>query len=176
MAELRVNVGDQIPSVGLRATDGYLLNLRSFVTKQPACLFFFGAPTLSGKERDRGEALVRAFRDAHGRLTDAGVAVAGITCDSERQQSDFAAWANLPFLLFSDERRTAVEILGVPTTADGDNVNAGRVVLGVGIDGTLAVALEDPDPRTVIDEVLAVLAPQAAAPPTPTPTGAAPSG
>ena len=159
MADLRVGVGDQVPSVGLRATDGYLLNLRSFVTKQPACLLFFGAPTLSGRERQRGEALVRAFRDGHRRLTDAGVAVAGITCDSERQQTEFAAWASLPFLLFSDERRTAVELLGVATTAEGDNANASRVVLVVTTDGTIAAILEDPDPATVVEEVLAALAP-----------------
>ena len=165
MAELRVKVGDQIPSVGLRATDGYLLNLRSFVTKQPACLFFFGAPTLGGgRERERGEALVRALRDGYRHLTDAGVALAGISCDSERQQTEFAAWASLPFLLFSDERRTAVELLGIPTTADGDNVNAGRVVLGVAVDGTIAIVLADPDPKTVVDEVLAALAPQRPAP------------
>ena len=159
MAELKVKVGDQMPSVGLRATDGYLLNLRSFVTRQPACLFFFGAPTLAGRERERGEALVRAFRDGHGRLTDAGIAVAGITCDSERQQTDYAAWVKLPFLLFSDERRTAVELLGIPTHGDGDNFNAARVVVGVAIDGTVQLVLEDPDPAGVVDAVLSALAP-----------------
>ena len=163
MPDLKVNVGDPIPSVGLRATDGYLLNLRSFVTKQPSVLFFFGAPTLSGRERDRGEALVRAFRDGYRRLTDAGVGVVGITCDSERQQSDFSAWANLPFLLFSDERRTAVEMLGISTSADGDNVNAARVVLCVTKDGKLAAALDDPEPGTLVDEVIGVLAPSAPA-------------
>lgn len=170
MAELKVNPGDPIPSVGLRATDGYLLNLRSFVTKQPSALFFFGVPTLSGRDRDRGEALVRAFRDGYHRLTDAGVAVVGITCDSERQQSEFSAWANLPFLLFSDERRTAVEVLGVSTSADGDNVNAARVVLCVSTDGKLAAALDDPDPRTVVDEVIGAFAP-----PAPAATSATPS-
>lgn len=170
MPDLKVNAGDPIPSVGLRATDGYLLNLRSFVTKQPSALFFFGAPTLSGRERDRGEALVRAFRDGYRRLTDAGVGVVGITCDSERQQSEFSAWANLPFLLFSDERRTAVEVLGIPTSADGENVNASRVVLCVSTDGKLAAALEDPDPRTVLDEVIGALAPRAPAATSPGPS------
>ena len=158
MAELKVRVGDPMPSVGLRATDGYLLNLRSFVTKQPACFVFFGAPTLSGRDRERGEALVRAFRDGHQRLTDAGVAVVGVTCDSERQQTDYAAWVKLPFLLFSDERRTAVELLGIPTAADGDNHNAARVVVGVARDGNIALVLEDPEPATVVEEVIAGLA------------------
>ena len=162
MAELKVRVGEPVPSVGLRATDGYLLNLRSFATKQPACFFFFGAPTVAGEERRRGEALARAFRDGYQRLTDAGIAVVGVTCDSERQQADFASWANLPYLLFSDERRTAVELLGVPTVRDGDNYNATRWVVAVGTDGTAALILEDPDPATAVDQVLAALAPRGA--------------
>ncbi|CAN5757686.1 hypothetical protein BH20CHL8_BH20CHL8_01280 [soil metagenome] len=44
---IKVSAGDALPSVGLRATDGYLLNLRSFVTKQPSVLLFFGAPSRS---------------------------------------------------------------------------------------------------------------------------------
>ena len=49
---LRVAIGDQMPSVGLRATDGYLLKLRTFVGKQPSIVVFFGGPTLrwSGNE------------------------------------------------------------------------------------------------------------------------------
>ena len=50
---VKVSVGDALPSVGLRATDGYLLNLRSFVTKQPVLLLFFGAPTHTGAARRR---------------------------------------------------------------------------------------------------------------------------
>ena len=51
---LKVDVGDPLPSVGLRATDGYLLNLRSFVTKQPAVIVFFGAPTATGAASGEG--------------------------------------------------------------------------------------------------------------------------
>ena len=50
----KLTVGDQLPSVGLRATDGFLLNLRSYVTKQAAAFLFFGAPTLKGAARRRG--------------------------------------------------------------------------------------------------------------------------
>ena len=41
---LKLAVGDPLPSVGLRATDGYLLNLRSFVTKQPAVIAVLRGP------------------------------------------------------------------------------------------------------------------------------------
>ena len=155
MAELRVRVGDQMPSVGLRATDGYLLNLRTFVTKQPACFFFFGAATLGGTERQAGDALARAFARGHQALAQSNVAVVGVTCDSEGQQTGYLTTNRLPYLLFSDERRTAVELLGVPVKAQGDNYNAGRVVFLVQTDGSIQLILEDPDPATVVDEVIA---------------------
>ena len=155
MAELRVRVGDQMPSVGLRATDGYLLNLRSFVTKQPACFFFFGAATLGGTERQAGDALARAFARGYQALKEANVAVVGVTTDSESQQTGYLTTNRLPYLLFSDERRTAVELLGVPVTSHGDNYNAARVVFLVQTDGSIQLILEDPDPATVVDQVIA---------------------
>mgnify|MGYP006175756147 CR=1 FL=1 len=68
---LKLSVGDQLPSVGLRATDGYLLNLRSFVTKQPALLLFFGAPTLAAAARRRGVKAIEALIAGHERLREA---------------------------------------------------------------------------------------------------------
>ena len=62
-AGLKVKIGDQIPSVGLRATDGYLLNLRSLVGKQPVILLFFGGPpTLKGTRASAATRLPRRSR------------------------------------------------------------------------------------------------------------------
>ena len=66
---LRVAVGDQMPSIGLRASDGFLLNLRSFVTKRPVIFTFFGAPTLSGPQREAGDALAQALKAGYERAT-----------------------------------------------------------------------------------------------------------
>ena len=46
---LTLHVGEPIPSIGLRATDGYLLNLRTFVGKQPVVLieYDFEGDTIS---------------------------------------------------------------------------------------------------------------------------------
>jgi thioredoxin-dependent peroxiredoxin len=157
--ELRVEVGDQMPSVGLRASDGYLLNLRTFVTKQPAALLFFGAPTMDAAARRRGAQAAKALAEGHQRLTDAGIAVVGVSCDSERQQTEYIASAKLPYLLFSDERRTAVEMLGIPTVAKGDNVNVARpLVIGVDADGTIRVILAEAKPETLVDEVMRAFA------------------
>lgn len=156
---LSVKVGDQLPSIGLRASDGYLLNLRTFVTKQPAVFLFFGAPTMEAAARRRGAQAVQALAEGHERLREAGIAIVGVSCDSERQQTEFIAKAKLPYLLFSDERRTAVEMLGIPTVAKGDNVNVERpVAIGVDRDGTIRTIIADVKPATIVDELMRVFA------------------
>ena len=151
---LKVNLGDPMPSVGLRATDGYLLNLRSFVGKQPSILLFFGAPSLKGVARERGDELVGALIEGGKRLAAAGVGTFGITTDSEEQQTSYVEERSLPFLLLSDERRSAVEALGVGTSRDGANVNALPTAFAVGVDGTILDIVEDASPRGLIARLL----------------------
>ena len=151
---LKVNLGDQMPSVGLRATDGYLLNLRSFVGKQPSIVLFFGAPSLSGAARERGDSLIDAFVDGAKRLSGAGVGMLAVTTDSEAQQTAYVEERALPFLLLSDERRSAVETLGVATTKDGKTVNAQPTAFAVGLDGTLLDIVEDASPRGLVARLL----------------------
>ena len=153
---LKVKVGDPLPSVGLRATDGYLLNLRSFVTKQPALLVFFGAPTMAaGAGRRRGLKTMEALVAGHERLREAGIAIAAISTDSEQQQAAFVARHELPFLLLSDERRSAVNVLGVETVADGANVNVARpMALAVDVDGAIRAILDPIDPETLVDQAM----------------------
>jgi thioredoxin-dependent peroxiredoxin len=153
-----LKVGDALPSVGLRATDGYLLNLRSFVTKQPALLLFFGAPTLSGAAKRKGAKAIEALVDGHRRLREAGIAVAGISTDSEEQQTEYAKSIDLPFLLLSDERRSAVELLGIETLAHGENVNVARpVAIAVDREGVTRAVLDPADPDTLVDAAMRAL-------------------
>jgi len=155
---LAVSVGDPVPSVGLRASDGYLLNLRSFVGKQPVALLFFAAPTTSGAQARRGNRLAESLAGGSRRLAAAGVAVVGVTCDNERQQADWIAEHRWPYLLFSDERRSAVERLGIPLTVSGRNYNVARpVFLIVGQDGLLDAIILDPESEYVVDIVLAAV-------------------
>lgn len=150
--------GDELPSVGLRATDGYLLNLRSFVTKQPAVLLFFGAPTLTGAAAAPGLAAVQALAGGHRRLHEAGIAVAAISSDSVQEQIDFAAQQKLPFLLLSDERRSAVELLGIPTVSQGDNVNVARpVAIAVDREGKVRAVIDRIEPQYFIEHVMSAL-------------------
>ncbi len=155
---LKLAVGEPLPSVGLRATDGYLLNLRSNVTKQPSLLLFFGAPTMQGANRRRGVKAIEALIAGHDRLHQAGIAVAAISCDSEEQQTAFAQKHDLPFLLMSDERRSAVEMLGIPTVADGENVNVARpVAVATDREGIIRVIVEDLQPDSLVDQVVRAL-------------------
>ena len=155
---VNVKVGDELPSVGLRATDGYLLNLRSFVTKQPALLVFFAAPTMAGAAKRRGMKTVEALVSGHARLREAGIAVAGITTDSEQQQSDFVVKRELPFLLLSDERRSAVSVLGIETSADGANVNVAKpLALAVDVDGTIRAVIDPVEPDALVDQAIRAL-------------------
>jgi peroxiredoxin len=153
-----LKVADPLPSVGLRATDGYLLNLRSFVTKQPVLLLFFGAPTLSGAARRKGAAAIEALVKDHGRLREAGIAVAAISTDSESQQTEYARSLELPFLLMSDERRSAVELLGIDTVAAGANVNVARpIAFAVDVDGYIRAIFDPVEPTSLVDATIRAL-------------------
>ena len=155
---MKLKVGDPLPSVGLRASDGYLLNLRSFVTKQPALFLFFGAPTLKGAGRRRGLKAIEALVAGHDRLREAGIAVAGISTDSEVQQTEFVRAHQLPFLLFSDERRSAVGLLGIETDADGANINVIKpVAVVVDREGFIRSVIDPIEPEALIDQVVRTL-------------------
>lgn len=156
-----MKIGDQIPSVGHRATDGYLLNLRSLVGKQSLILLFFGGPTLKGAARERGDALALALKEAHARLDRQGVAVVAVTTDNEAQQTAYVAELSLPYLLFSDERRIAVELLGIPTTSERGNVNAEPTAFAVGMDGTILDIVERATPKGLIARLLEAIFPPA---------------
>lgn len=154
----KLTVGDPLPSVGLRATDGYLLNLRSHVTKEPSLHLFFGAPTLSAAARRKGMKAIEALGAGYERLREAGIAVAAISCDSEQQQADFVAKHSLPFLLLSDERRSAVEMLGIATTASGANVNVAQpVAIAVDREGIIRAVIEKVEPDALVDQVMRAL-------------------
>ena len=163
----KLAVGDQVPSVGLRATDGYLLNLRSWVTKQPVVHLFFGAPTLSGAAKRKGMKGIEALVAGFDRLREAGIAVAAVSCDSEEQQKEFAGKQTIPFLLLSDERRSAVEVLGIETVADGANVNvASPVAIAVDRDGITRAVIERVEPDALVDQVIRALSEPIPAAPT----------
>lgn len=153
-----LTAGDALPSVGLRATDGYLLNLRSLVGKRPVLILFFGAPTMSGAARRKGAKAIEALAEGYDRLREAGIEVSAVSCDSEQQQKAYAEKLGLPFLLMSDERRSAVELLGIDTVADGANVNVAHpIALAVDREGVIRTVIDQVQPDALIDQAIRAL-------------------
>ena len=60
----------------------------------------------------------------------------------------------MPVLLLSDERRSAVETLGVATMRDKQNINAAPTAFAVGTDGTILDIVENVEPRGLIARLL----------------------
>jgi peroxiredoxin len=158
---LRVSIGDQMPSVGLRATDGFLLNLRTFVGKRPAIVVFFAGPSLRGARRAQGELMATTLKEAYPRLERAGVGLIVITTDSERQQLDYVAELELPYLLYCDERRTAVEVLGIPTRNERGNINAEPTAFAVSAEGVVLDVVPRAEPRGLVARLLEAINPPA---------------
>lgn len=151
---LTVAIGDQMPSVGLRATDGYLLNLRSFVDKRPSIVVFFAGPSLKGAARERGDAMALALKDAYARLERAGVGLVAVTTDSEAQQAAYVEALELPYLLFCDERRTACAMLGIPMRSERGNINAEPTAFAVATDGAILDIVERAEPKGLVARLL----------------------
>jgi peroxiredoxin len=122
-------------------------------------VIFTAGPSLKGTARQRADELAIALRDAHARLERAGVGLVTVTTDSEGQQADYVARMELPYLLFSDERRTATAMLGIPTRNDRGNVNAEPTAFAVGVDGTILDIVERAEPKGLIARLLEAIHP-----------------
>jgi peroxiredoxin len=82
-----------------------------------------------------------------------------VTTDSERQQAEYVAALELPYLLFSDERRTATAMLGIPTRSDRGNVNAEPTAFAVARDGTILDIVERVEPKGLVARLLEAINP-----------------
>ena len=139
-----------MPSVGLRATDGYLLNLRTYVTHSPSIVVFFAGPSLRGARRAAGDLMATTMAQAHSRLEREGIGLIMVTTDSEAQQAAYVKELELPFLLYCDERRAAVELLGIPIKNERGNFNAEPTAFAVSIDGEILDVVPRAEPRGLV--------------------------
>ena len=158
---LRVSIGEQMPSVGLRATDGYLLNLRTYVTKSPSIVVFFAGPSLNGAKRAVGDLMATTLAEAQPRLQRAGIGLIVVTTDSEAEQASYVKELQLPYLLYCDERRTAVEMVGIPTRSERGNVNAEPTAFAVSIDGEVLDVVPHAEPRGLVARLVEAINPPA---------------
>jgi thioredoxin-dependent peroxiredoxin len=92
-----LHVGDQAPDFTLPGANGEPVSLSNFRGRSEVVLFFYpkdNSPVCSAE--------ACSFRDSYEVFREAGAEVIGISADSSRSHTRFAARLRLPFLLLSD--------------------------------------------------------------------------
>lgn len=97
-----------------------------------------------------------AFRDTFERYRVQGIAIFGVSRDSDESHRAFQKHYSLPFALAADESGVIQTAYGVPSRLG----HAARVTFLVGRDGRVAHVFPDVDPAVHASEVLAAVPPQ----------------
>ena len=116
-----LTVGEKAPDFALPDKDGREVKLADFLGKK-VVLYFYPRDNTSGCTRQ-----AQAFAAAYGEFQQRGVAVIGVSKDSQDSHQKFAAKYELPFILLSDPERQAIEAYGVWQ----EKKNYGKVSMGV---------------------------------------------
>lgn len=106
MSEL-LTVGMKAPHFSLLDGQGRLISLNDFLGKK-IIIYFYPKDATSGCTTQ-----ACGFRDFYGDFTSANTIVIGISKDSIKSHSSFAAKFELPFILLSDEDGDVCEQFGV---------------------------------------------------------------
>ena len=102
-----LEAGMKAPDFTLEDKDGNLVSLHDFAGKK-VVVYFYPKDSMPGCTRQ-----ACAFRNNYGEYKNLGVEVIGISKDSVKSHSNFAAKQELPFILLSDPERKAIEAFGV---------------------------------------------------------------
>lgn len=129
--------GDRAPDFTLSDQDGRSRRLVDLLAGEALILYFYPADFTPGCTREACD-----LRDLHTQILSAGLRVVGISPQSVASHRKFRDQYSLPFMLLSDEDKTAIRAYGV----DGP--------LGIGV--RRATFLLDADGK-VLDAVLADL-------------------
>ena len=116
-----LTVGEKAPDFALPDKDGREVKLADFLGKK-VVLYFYPRDNTAGCTRQ-----AQAFAAAYGEFQQRGVAVIGVSKDSQASHQKFAAKYELPFILLSDPERQAIEAYGVWQ----EKKNYGKVSMGV---------------------------------------------
>ncbi|MEI8016853.1 MAG: peroxiredoxin [Schlesneria sp.] len=106
-----LKIGDRAPDFTATTQDGERVQLSDFVGKRGLVLFFYpkDGTAICTKE-------VCAFRDSYEKFSDAGVAVIGVSGDTEESHRDFIGQHKLSFPLISDKDGSMRKTFAVPLT------------------------------------------------------------
>ena len=124
-----LKIGDHAPDFSATTQDGKHVQLSDFVGKGGLVLFFYpkDGTAICTKE-------VCAFRDSYEKFTDAGVAVIGVSGDSEESHRNFIGEHKLAFPLISDKDGSLRKTFAVPLTM---GLIPGRVTYVIDSDGII---------------------------------------
>lgn len=125
----RLECGNPVPEFTVTTHDGRSISLSDYRGKQAVVVFFYpkdGSPICTRE--------ACAFRDAYEEFVRAGVAVLGVSGDSDESHRRFAEENHLPFDLVSDADGALRRRFGVPKLL---GVLPGRVTYVIDRDGVL---------------------------------------
>jgi thioredoxin-dependent peroxiredoxin len=116
-----LKVGDKAPAFSLKSTDGSTLKLSDFKGRK-LVLYFYPRDMTPGCTKE-----ACGFRDDFPVLKRRGVAVVGVSSDSQASHQKFTEAYSLPFPLLSDPDHSMMEKYG----AWGEKTMYGKKVTGV---------------------------------------------
>jgi peroxiredoxin Q/BCP len=114
-------VGEKAPSFDLPASTGQNISLQALAGKM-VILYFYPRDDTPGCTKE-----ACGFRESYAALKAAGVEVLGVSADSLRAHTQFAAKYHLPFPLLSDTEKTVAAAYG----AWGEKLVRGRPAVGM---------------------------------------------
>ncbi len=109
-----LSVGDQVPAVKTVDQDGKAVDLGMELAEGFALVYFYPKADTPGCTRQACN-----LRDEFTAVTEAGIAVFGVSADTPEEQKAFAEKFELPFTLLADKEGRVIEAFGVPTSPRG---------------------------------------------------------
>jgi len=137
-------IGDRAPDFEARDQSGNTVSLASFFGR-PVVLYFYPADNTPGCTAE-----ACSFRDSMDILLSRGIAVLGVSVDSEKSHAGFASRYKLNFTLISDRTKNIVRAYG----AESQFGTAKRVTYIIGPDAIIRFIFPHVNTKTHADEVL----------------------
>jgi peroxiredoxin Q/BCP len=146
-------VGAKAPAFSAPGSNGKTVKLSDFKGKKNVVLYFYPKDNTSGCTKE-----ACGFRDAHTKLTRAGLAVIGVSPDSLDSHAKFIVRHDLPFILLADEDKKICKSYGVwqqKTLYGRKYMGVARTTFVIDRQGRIAHVFEKVKAAGHEDEVLA---------------------
>lgn len=149
-----LDVGASIPAFALKASDGRMVSTES-LSGQRYVLFFYPKDDTPGCTRE-----ACGFRDQQAGFAAAGVAVFGVSADTDASHQKFASKHQLNFPLLADPELSLLKALGVwvqKSMYGKTYMGVARSTVLVGPDGRIEKVWPKVSPDGHAEEILAAL-------------------